>query len=250
MEMRNAIEGTFLYIDSDTIIAGDLDEINQIKCHIGMVLDKHEIVDTNFNQRVFELNAEKMGYESSFDRKHYNGGMMYVDESAQSYEFFALWRSLYFDCIDRGLLIDQTSLNEANSRLNGIITEIDGKWNVQLDSGLKYIHEGKILHYAGYQPQNEQNIYFNTLPFKICDAELFKRLKIDGRVTDELMNIIKNPKSAFKTSYIVPSDCVAYQLLFSNHFRILKFFYLKLNKLYNLFEKIYKWFFIKIYKRA
>ncbi len=246
---RKIIKGTFAYIDTDTVIADSLEPLEQLQLEIGMVLDKHERIDNNFCRRNYENFAGKIGVSPGASGKHFNGGFMLVEDKPITHRFFEMWENEYKKCMSKGVDIDQTSLNAVNAMLNGVITELDGIWNVQLDSGLRYISEGKILHYSGYQPSNVNSKYYNNLPYKLCNVSLLEDFRSKGKISEDINEIIEYPKRAFKTSYIIPNDCIAYPLLFSNHFRMLKFLYVRAHGLFRFFEKIYSYLFLKIFKR-
>lgn len=248
--MRRRIKGKFLFIDTDTVIADSLEMIEEMNADIAMALDKHVPVSEHYLYKVLQDNAKKMNYAVGFENRHFNSGVIYVNDSMAAYRFFDLWHLLYKESLKKQIDIDQVSLNEANARMEGIVSELDGTWNVQINCGLKYISEAKIIHYLGYQPMNHQNIYFNTLPFLLCDKGCIEEMKRQQNITEEIHEIINHPKSAFKTVAIIPADCVAYELTFSNHMRILKFVYVKLRPVYIIFEKIYGKLFQRIFKRV
>lgn len=251
---RSLVTGDFLYIDLDTVIADSLGELEDTKTNrienIGAILDNHVKASGHYMYMYMHMNAAKMGYRVAYRDKHFNSGVMYVRDTPKAYEFYKLWNELYLECLKKGIDVDQTSLNEANCRMGGVVEEMDGRWNVQVNTGLKYISETKILHYLGYQPLNSQNLYFNTLPFTLCDENVLKQVKRDEVISKEILRIIDNPKRAFKTVMIIPEDCVAYKLLFSQHMRVLKFIYVKLHNIYCGMEKIYGKLFRIIYGRA
>lgn len=248
--MREFIEGKFLFIDTDTVIAGRLEIEEDMDAALAMVLDKHVPISEHYLNRVLQDNANRMNYVAGFEDKHFNSGVIYVNDSTVTYRFFNLWHTLYKDSLKKRIDIDQVSLNETNARMHGVIEELDGTWNVQINCGLKYISEAKIIHYLGYQPMNRQNIYFNTLPFRLCDADCLEDMKKRGQITEEISEIINHPKSAFKTVAIIPADCAAYTLIFSNHMRLLKFVYVKLKAIYRIFEKLYGRLFRYMFKRV
>ncbi len=250
--MRRLVTGRFLYLDTDTVIAEPLYELENSGISLGMVLDKHVQISEHYMYMYMYMyhNAQKMGYSIGYQDCHFNSGVIWVGEEKCVYDFFELWGLLYQETLSKGIEIDQTSLNEVNARLGGAVSEMDGIWNVQINCGLKYLYHGKILHYLGYQPVNVQNIYFNTLPFLLCEESAFQEMREKEKITENIAGIIDNPKTAFKTVTIIPEDCVAYRLIFSNHMRVLKFLYVKCRKLYRIFEWIYGRLFLLIFERV
>lgn len=247
--MFDYIDDDFLYIDIDTIVSDDLTDIEILDKKLAFVLDKHVRIEKHYLKKQIFANADKMHYHSSFNGCHWNGGVCLVRNTQENCEFFKLWNALYKECLNEGIEIDQIALNEANNRMNGVIEELPGIWNVQLCCGMQYLSEGKILHYLGYQPLDKHNIYFNTLPYILCDGDYLREIKAQGAITENVQNIIENPKRAFKNVHIIPDDCVMYSLMFSNHVRILKFLYVKFHSAYNVLELFYGFLFKKIFKR-
>lgn len=247
--MRKLVTGEFLYIDTDTIIAEEIETEEFAGVKIGMVLDQHVRISEHYRYNDIWHNAAKAGCSAGYQDRHFNSGVIYVSDERITYTFFDMWHQLYLQMLKKGISIDQVSLNEANAQMNGVIAELDGKWNVQINCGLKYLYPAKIIHYLGYQPLHKQNKYFNTLPFLLCENRYFKEMKESQEITNEVKSIIEHPKTAFKTVTIIPDDCVAYKLLYSNHMRILKFIYVKCQVIYRVFEFLYGKLFFVLFKR-
>ncbi len=248
--LRRLVEGCFLFIDSDTVIVDTLDLPENKDMVLGMVLDKHMRISEHYMDKYIHNNAKKLSYSEGYQGRHFNSGVIYVGDDEIAYRFFDLWHQLYLESMKQGIEVDQTSLNEANARMHGVITELDGKWNVQINCGMKYLSEAKILHYLGYQPTNAQNIYFNSLPFQLCDTKYFDEMRRQQGITGDILQILEHPKRSFKVVTVVPVDCVAYTILFSNHMRLLKFLYVKCRRLYDIMEFLFSKLFFLLYKRV
>ena len=76
------------------------------------------------------------------------------------------------------------------------------------------------------------------------------KVKREGMISKEIFEIIDNPKRAFKTVMIIPEDCVAYKLLFSQHMRVFKFIYVRMHGIYDGMERFYSFLFRKIFGRV
>lgn len=250
IQTKKLVSGNYLYIDVDTVIVEDLSSLINDNFDIAMVLDKHCMLSDNFRKEYIKDNSKKMEYSTGIDDKHFNGGVIYVNDTNKARTFFEKWEKLYWECVDKKIYIDQTSLNEANFRCGGIIKELSGEWNVQLDCGLQYIAYGKIYHYSGYQPLSKENKYYNYLPFELCEDNNFKAIKETGCLNDKTMKIISNPRRSFLNSYMISSNCIAYSIVFTNHFRVLKYFYLNHSRIFGAIEKILQKAFKIIYKRV
>ena len=62
-KMRNSIEGDFLYIDCDTVVCENLEQITELKC-TGAVLDNHQLV----NKEIYEFRPVEIGRASCRER--------------------------------------------------------------------------------------------------------------------------------------------------------------------------------------
>jgi lipopolysaccharide biosynthesis glycosyltransferase len=248
--MRKHMMGDFLYIDCDTVIADSLSDVEKCAGSILAVPDKHAMIQEHYTYMNMYMNAKAMGYSMGHGNYHFNSGVMYIRDTEQAQDFFSLWNKLYLETWKKGLAMDQLSLNEANERMGGLIKELDGVWNVQVNTGLRYVAEARIIHYLGYQPASRHNAYFNTLPFLLADEKMLREVRQQGGITEKVGEMIKRPKRAFRNSYILGDDCPAYSLLFSNHMRILKYIYVRHRKMYLWAEKIYGKAFRRFFGRS
>lgn len=237
--LRKIIEGPFLYIDTDTVICDKLELNDFSSISIGMVLDKHIPITRYFNRKFYFENAERLGFSVGYKGNHFNSGVMWVNDNYEATQFFDKWRELYSFSAKHNIYIDQVSMNETNQRMEGIITELPGEWNVQVDSGLNYLYKAKIIHYAGFTPNHINEDIRISVPYSLCDYKLFMEYKEDGTLPLSIKNIINNPKGSFKNTYIIADDCAAYDILGSNHFKLIRYLMVRSKSLFSLFEVLY-----------
>ncbi len=83
----------------------------------------------------------------------------------------------------------------------------------------------------------------------MADEEKLLSVKNSGKVSIEIENIIKNPKNSFYTSVILPNNSITYNIIYSNHMRLQKFVYIKMNAMWRLNEKFLEWIFKKVFHR-
>jgi len=195
--MRQNVEGDFLYIDGDTIIAEDLSSLENMAIDIGAVLDSHINItekDKSFPIRLKTVKAlcPKLGIASCFDLDvYFNGGIMFCKDNEIGHNFFEKWHNLWLKCFELGGLNDQSSLNISNFVLGNVIKELDGIWNCQIldDGGIKYLHNAKIIHYFSSRPGKKV--------FLPANDEFINSIKENGIVGQELKELIKKPKTLF-----------------------------------------------------
>jgi lipopolysaccharide biosynthesis glycosyltransferase len=193
--MRQIIEGDFLYIDVDTIIAEDLSDIENIDIDIGAILNDHTYLSEYEKYRPARLREikaafKKRGFNSGFDFKiYFNGGIFLCRDCKAGHDFFNEWHRLWLHCFELNMLNDQPSLNQANFNLGNVIKELDGIWNCQLihDGALKYFHDAKIIHYFA------TNVHEKF--FLLANKEYTEEIKETGIVDQKIKDMLKNPKA-------------------------------------------------------
>lgn len=228
--MRDIIHGDFLYIDCDTIICDDLQNITDLK-KTSAVLDNHQLVNKSIYefQGIFK-NAKKVGYSVGYQNRHYNSGVIWCKDDIETHDFFRIWNQLWHEGKKHEIIVDQLSFNESNYRKKGFLQELDGTWNCQLRYGIPYLSEAKIIHYFASNLNKKKR----NFGFLLADYTYFEKIK-HGKMPDEVKKIISSPKSAFNFSVIVETESDDYKLIYSNIGKILKYFERKHT---NLFLKI------------
>ena len=231
--MNKYLPDNFIFIDSDTVICDKFDKIDS-NIDIGMVLNRHMKVSESPVKEFLNNCAKNLGYHLSFENKHFNSGMIVVNKSEKSDALFNLWHELWNESREKsnGTIYDQTSLNEANYRLNGVITEIDGIWNCQINRNCKcmpYIHDAKVLH---------------TFTTKGVYAHDIAKPKIQKSILEpehpELDKILANPKAAFHDVYDLNTDFYSVEMSKTPAYIFLRGIYENNKKLFNFCNSIAK----------
>lgn len=203
--MNRYLPKDFIYIDIDTIICDSLESI-PTDYDVGMVLNRHMKTSESPVKDFFEKNAKGLGWHDGYDDRHFNGGFMSVQGSEKSDALFKLWHELWNESREKlnGTVFDQTSLNEANYRLNGAITEVDGIWNCQINRNCRcmpYIHDAKILHLYTNPKMHAHDMYKPETLRSVLEEE-----------HPELDKILANPKAAFNDVYDLNTDFYAVEM--------------------------------------
>jgi hypothetical protein len=192
-KMRELIKGDFLYIDIDTVVADDLSEICNLQINIGAVYNCHCEIANNQQNRDWILDLDRLAGFDSAEKTgvYYNGGVIFCKDNAVASEFFQKWHELWLETFAKGINKDQPSLNQANYLMNCVVTPLSGEWNCQIvkQNALNYLPNAKIIHYFNYL--GEANIYRLGLP------SVHKEIKKTGKLSDKVLEMLKNPKSCF-----------------------------------------------------
>lgn len=238
--MRFLIKGDFLYIDVDTIIAGDLSEVFEIKADIAAIYDRHAVFEKNSDKKTILKSLYDIGYHEPINGEYFNGGVLYSRDTERAKEFFKFWFQYYKN--ERKVSKykkDQFALSEANYRMNGIIKELNGKYNCQMDRGVKYLADSRVIHYIGLlDNEHPKGIEFDYLMFELANIKYFKKFREKEKITEDILEIVNNPRSAIRDVVTVPTDSNVYKLICSNNFLVQMIVYNRLNGLYRFNEKI------------
>ena len=190
--MRRFVQGDFLFIDCDTIIADDLSSIENMGIDFGACLDKHCVISNHEKGEYIIGNDKKLGFSSYLSNKHFNSGVIFCTDTSDTKKIFNRWHELWLFSKSKNIVRDQPSLNMAIHENGSFITELNGTWNCQIThNGLPYLSNSKIIHYFA------SDRIFHTLPFVFTSNEIFAEIKNTGVIPDEVLEMLKTPKSAF-----------------------------------------------------
>lgn len=187
--LRQFIEGDFLFIDCDTLICGSLEKIDNVLADIGMVSDLNRAFPL-LDSRVVALN-QQAGFSPTSDEPYYNGGVAYVKDTPVAHHFFYTWFHNWQLSVEKGVSKDQPSLCESNKDLGFPIQELSACWNCQMGGkNTRYIYKAKILH------------YFNIMEYGKVKKKVLERIKETGR-PDALISVILHfPRLMFYMIYL------------------------------------------------
>lgn len=146
-KLRSLVHGDYLYIDVDTLIAGNLEQIDDLTADLAAVSDGNGPLAL-WNNHEAEL-CHRAGVPSPMGLPYFNSGVMFAKDTPASYLFYEQWHSLWKAMASRGMGRDQMSLLAANEKLGFPLRELSGEWNCQLfySSSIHYYRKAIILHY-------------------------------------------------------------------------------------------------------
>ena len=226
--LREYITGDFLYLDTDTVFADRLPE--QVSgAELAMALEQYdsyrcgtaaEAVPECFSFRV-RKEYMRCGYDDSKIRYFYNSGVIWCRDTEKSRLLFRKWHEAWLAGREKGVLLDQPSLNGINSLMGDVIETLDGIWNVQVTRpySQKYIDRAIILHYFNVR---QNNVY------------LLGCLNEQEQVPDNrtVQAIIASPREAFLPNRYLVLDGVTEEVLYSKTVTTMKYLYKRHLQLY------------------
>lgn len=198
--LREYVSGPYLFVDTDTVIAGSLHEIdNNIVSGINLacVKDSHLLFKNMPQYNLIIERAEKIGWSDiKEDKIHFNSGVMFVNDNQFTHEFYKQWHQNWLLEQSRGYHYDQLALARTNRDMGFPIQEMSGEWNYQIYYGaLQYLFDAKIIHYAGDISKGR--------PYYFRNKDVFEELITKGILSEEGAFYLKNPKKAFVGKNIV-----------------------------------------------
>lgn len=198
--IRNLIEGDFLFIDADTIITGDLSAVDSWNCSIGAVLDSHchsqEITDSIPFQDMYVNRLKKVFGLDYNGEDVFNSGVLYVKDDEISHRFFKTWHENWLHSNSKGYHVDQLSLLKTNMEFGQLIEEIPGEYNCQIRCSIQFLTRAKILHTFASQENSSLSIILGT--------ELYYEIKREHSITSNVSRTLIDCKELFTSpSYLV-----------------------------------------------
>lgn len=201
------VDGSFLYIDCDTIICDDLSEIENENAVTGGVLDGHVLLNEHIHKKYFLSRDKKLGFKGTKAAGYnINGGLILAkadseEEKNQTKELFKKWNGLWkFSAYKKNDKHDQSALNEANFQTGLKMKLLDGKWNCQPShGGLAFLKDAKIIHYYSSEFSGKNYIPY----YKLADKKIWQKIKEAGDIPEEIKKMIDEPKFQFNKVHLI-----------------------------------------------
>lgn len=181
--MRNYVDGDFLYIDSDTIILSTISEADEINDDIAAVYELNRSIKDNPGRKSAFEPLERMGGHLDEGDEYYNSGVIFVKDNDETRRFFQSWYNTWLEGTKVNVFFDQPALGVLNHKLGHKIKQLSGDWNCQGRYGVRYYRTAKIFHY----------LYDASYDHPLMSKSIFKELKENGIISDLLEEILNNP---------------------------------------------------------
>ena len=145
--LRSIVKGDFLYIDTDTLIARPLSDIDDFEADVAAVINGNG--QAGFVDRM-DRNYVTLAGLNEFKGPYFNGGVFLSRDTEISHAFFKAWHSRWLRQVESGgPCFDQPALFKTNLEAGKIIRELPGEWNVQTawDESACIFSKACIIHY-------------------------------------------------------------------------------------------------------
>ena len=190
--MRSLVEGRFLFVDTDTVICGNLSEVDEWNCNIGAVWDfhvpfsLHPLLD--YKKRLLK---KMYGLDMPTDINYYNSGVMFVNDTEETHRFFDMWHTNWEKArhVENGYR-DQQSLIKTEYDLSQFITPISGNYNCQVLCSIQYLYTAKIVHFFNSK-------YSRDILSPFFEKKFYMDIKEKQCLDKEHMEMVVNCKTMF-----------------------------------------------------
>jgi hypothetical protein len=151
--VRNLVNGDFLFIDCDTIITQSLAEIDDCKYPVAAVPESHLPIK-RFNRFLYEKVKElstKIGWNINEEEFYFSSGVIYVKDIPENYKLYELWHTYWKEGCEIGISIDQPAFAKANIAMNRPVKILEGIWNCVMYTHVEFAYSSKILHFCSFR---------------------------------------------------------------------------------------------------
>lgn len=194
--VRNLIDGDFLTIDTDTVICGSLDEVDNLPVkNIGMVPEMHGPFKNHITYQ-FITNELKRIYGTDVSDAPYwfNSGCMLVRDNEFTREFFKKWNEEWkVATFQKNASSDQRPLLKVDHDYGYIIECLPDTFNCQVALSIQYLYEAKILHF--WHMKDDFFLDLSYSPF--TSKYVYKQVKQNKDITPDIASLIKDCKNTF-----------------------------------------------------
>jgi hypothetical protein len=169
--LRQHVRGDFLFVDTDTVIVGNLGKLSETIEPFAAVHDR------NFKRPYPHLPFDQSDIFQKLrwtfpSNAYFNSGVMLVRDVDEAYLLYEQWHSRWLMGVEHGLCTDQQSLNSVLAELPIKVKSLDWRYNASSDASPYSLIGAKIIHY--YQSQKISGSvaeYFTILSRKARGVE-------------------------------------------------------------------------------
>lgn len=187
--MRSYVEGDFLFIDADTVVARPLEEIDAITAPLAACRDLHSPFQEHPHYRATVNMCRRLGFDASAEAEYFNSGVLLVKDSPENHAFFQAWQQNYLAGYAAGIRPDQPSLAQTNAALGHPVALLEDYWNCEVQNGVRYLKDAFIVH---YMVTNVGTGAQDSL-FLLNKRQALLRMRAAGAITPEIQAVIEDP---------------------------------------------------------
>lgn len=247
--IRNLIDGDFLFIDTDTVICKPLDEVDDLPVkNLAMVPELHGPFKNHFcYESTYQDVIRIFGTDCSDSYYWFNSGCMFVRDNESTRRFFADWKKNWtFSAFEKKENSDQRALLKTDHDYGYIIESLPDVYNCQVALSIQYFFDAKIVHFWHMRANFTSDM--NYSPF--TNKEIYKQVRKDNSISQSSADTIIHCKSSFRTPSMIVGDAEM-RFVMSGFNTILNKAYKEsrmMNRLINIFTK-FTYYYLRIKDR-
>jgi len=183
--LGNLISGPFLFLDSDTVVRGDITSIYNCNADIAAVpnLSQQTIKKQIWDQDLKVLKQMEWKIRSDY---YVNGGVLFFNNFESTFNFFKSWHSKWLQSNKRLMYCrDQPALNSAISETSIKLKILPNIYNAQFRGNPSVTKNALIWHYYSSAQISEPITSFEILCLRIMGQ--------NNNVLDGIEAIIHSP---------------------------------------------------------
>ncbi len=184
---RQYIKGDYLFIDCDTIVLGDLSDIDSCIYNLAACRDSHSTLDRNPYRNMCLRHCCLLGVDISQESDYYNSGVIYVKDTDSNHDFYKEWNRNWYAGANKGVNMDQPSFAITNISNNYPIHQLPDIWNCQILHGVKILQDAKILHYLCTNSDETGDIFI------LRGKKVFQEIKLSGVIPEKVKKCFDSP---------------------------------------------------------
>lgn len=245
--IRNILNGDLLYLDTDTIVCGNLSYVDSFSFDLGFVFDNNCSFDRYIIRKPIIQKMKKFfDMDVSEEKVYYNGGVFYTKDTDSNRSFFNHWNELWkYSKEQHGELKDQQPLMKANIDLGYPITEMTGNLNCQVVASVQYLHTADVIHIyncfmgkdSSIFPFYEDSVFYNIKKFGLTQEIKENTLNCKSMIASPSMPVPLEGALLWRAN--VSGGHLMQDIANSNSYRIIYFIWHRFPSLMRVIEKIF-----------
>ena len=186
---RLHVQGDFLFIDCDTIIAKPLTDIDKMNCDMAACMDTHCLMkDSPYNDSYISK-GHLLGWPIEKEDIYYNTGVIWVRDCHETHDFYKRWNSNLIKGYEKRVFQDQPSFAKTNYEMGHPVQKLYDTWNCELKHGIRFLKDAIIVHYLCTNPSKFQEKQL----FLMNEKDVLLNVKKDAVISDDIIEVIKDP---------------------------------------------------------
>jgi hypothetical protein len=169
--LRNIIEGPFLFIDSDTLVRGDLSPIFSLDTDIAAAANGSR---DEFSEQLFWIDARiiaSMKWPLS-KRTYLNSGVLFYNDTANAKRFASLWHQKWLEAAAEQGNRDQPAMHAALLDAQPRLSILPHRFNAAFKVTPRVAEDAIIWHYCG---SHEVSTYFDSFVERILRGQTLSK---------------------------------------------------------------------------